>query len=47
MERNRIEHDSLNQISQDRQESDRLIRELDQVRAENLQVEDEQIRLLE
>ena len=37
----------MNKISQDRQEVDMLIRELDQVNAENYQTEDEQIRLLE
>lgn len=42
-----VEHENLERISQDRQEVDRLIRELDQAKIENRNVEEEQIRLLD
>lgn len=47
MEKSRLESDCLARIGQDRTEVDRLIRELDVVKSENLQAEDEQIKLLE
>ena len=37
----------MNKIAQDRNESDVLIKELDQLRTENLQVEDEQVKVIE
>lgn len=46
-DKSKLESDCLNRISQDRQEVDRLIRELDVVKQENLQAEEEQIKLLE
>lgn len=47
MEKSRLEGDCLARIGQDRTEVDRLIRELDMVKSENIQAEDEQIKLLE
>lgn len=47
MEKQRLESDCLARIGQDRNEVDRLIRDLDLVKADNLQAEDEQIKLLE
>jgi len=46
-DKSKLESDCLNRIGQDRQEVDRLIRELDVVKHENLQAEEEQIKLLE
>ena len=37
----------MNKITQDRQEVDILIRELDQLKTENGQVEDEQIKVID
>jgi hypothetical protein len=42
-----VEQENLDRICNDRQEVDRLIRELDQARLENRNVEEEQIRLLD
>lgn len=42
-----IEHQNLEKISKDRQEVDRLIRELDQAKQENGYYEEEQINLLD
>lgn len=42
-----IEQENLDRICKDRQEVDRLIRELDQSKLENRNVEEEQIRLLD
>ena len=47
IEKQKTEMDSLDKISKDRQEIDRLIRELDQVKQENTTAEEEQMRLLE
>ena len=41
LEKQRIEADSLTQISQDRSEVDRLIRELDALKNENYNAEEE------
>lgn len=42
-----MENENQNRIAEDQSEISRLIRELDQVKVENLNVEEEQIRLLE
>ena len=47
MKKQRIETESLAQISEDRAEVDRLIRELDGLKNENYNVEEEQIRIIE
>lgn len=46
-EKQQFESDCLNKITQDRQEVDILIRELDQLKTENGQVEDEQIKVID
>ena len=47
IEMQHMEQENLDRISKDRQEVDRLIRELDQAKLENRNVEDEQVRLLD
>lgn len=47
IEKYRFEQDCLAKIGEDRIEVDRLIRELDQLKQENISVEQEQMRLLE
>ena len=47
IEKQKVEQDNLDRIQNDRQEVDRLIRELDQAKADNIQSENEQEKLLE
>jgi len=47
LDKQKLEGDCLQRIASDRQEVDRLIRELDAVKSENVQAEEEQIKLLE
>ena len=46
MDRQRLEAESLDRINNDSHEIDRLLRELELAKQENLQAEDEQQRLL-
>jgi hypothetical protein len=46
-EKQQFESDCLNKIATDRNEVDMLIKELDLLKAENLQVEDEQMKVIE
>lgn len=46
-EKQQFESDCLNKIAQDRQEVDIFIRELDQLKGENAQVDDEQQKVMD
>jgi hypothetical protein len=47
MDKQRMEHDNLERIGNDRVEIDNLIRELDLIKKDNWAVEDEQMRILD